>query len=487
MAENGPFSGRLFWLAGGLVALVSLAALAWIWRGGGIVLDGAGPARAAATETCDAHITAGSAYFPNLAQGLAESFLRTNGYDVAAPTAPTADSIAIVGLRESVQCTITLRAATSTQAFTDLGAGSADIALSMRPITDRDQAMLAGAGAGDFVRERALAEHLLAYDAVAIVAHSANTANEITVDLVRDIGAGLVTTWTPVSGVEAPLTLYVPIDGTSTSDYPNDLTPVRHPVLESMHERARALPTEGAILEAIRTDEGGVTAISGAFVGGMEGVRTIPLRNGPAAHAPTPEAVRSGAYPLMRRFFAYVRPDAMRDNAFVQRFVAFLQTDAAREAVVASGFYSPDIRGRAGEQTQVAGACIFGTLEAAAVAAATTGASRVGEPMRFDGNSLTLDAASQARIRELAASVAAQLENGATAVLIGHADTSGDADENRALALRRAIAAREAFEQAGVFGIVAESAGEQCFNRENASEDGRRANQRVELWIRPAS
>ncbi len=485
MSEHGPFGGRLFWIVGGLVAAVSLATLAFIWRAGGVALPGGAPLQVAAEE-CDAHVTAGSAYFPALGPSLTEEFLRSNGYDVASPIAPTPDTVQIVGRRGELQCTITLRAATSTEAFVDLGSGAAVVALSMRPITDRDQALLAGAGAGDFVREQALAEHLVAYDAVAIVAHGDNTVQEITVDLVRDIGAGLIANWTPVSGVNSPLTLYVPVDGTSPSDYPNDLTPVRHPVLETMHQRARALPTEGAVLDAIRADPSGVTAVSRAFVRDATGLRVIPMRNGPAAHAPNEEAVRSGAYPLMRRFFAYVRPSAMRDDAFAQRFVAFLQSDAAKQAILAAGFFPSDLRGRAGEDSQVAGDCIFGTLEAAAVAAATSGASRVGEPMRFDSASLDLDDASQTRVRELAAAVASQLTNGATAVLIGHADTSGSAPENRELALRRAIAVRQAFEEAGVFGLVAESAGEMCFNRENATEDGRRANQRVELWIRPA-
>jgi phosphate transport system substrate-binding protein len=486
MAEQGPLNGRTFWMAGGLVAVVSIAALAWIWRQGGVTLPGSAGV-AAATEVCDARVTAGSAFFPTLAQDLSTGFLTASGYEVSSPVQAAEDSIAITGRRADTQCTITLRAATSTQAFADLAAGTAEVALSMRPITDRDQAALAGAGAGDFVREQALAEHLLAYDAVAIVTHAANTTTEITVDQVRDIGAGLIGSWAPISGVDAPLTLYVPVDGTSPSDYPNDLTPVRHPVLESMHERATALPNEGAILAAIRADPSGVTAISSAFARDTTGIRVIPMRNGPAAHEPTLEAVRSGAYPLMRRFFAYVRPESMRSSVFAQRFIAFLESDAARETIMASGLFPPDIRSRAGQQSQVAGACIFGTLEAAAVAAATAGASRVGEPLRFEGNSLTLDTASLARVSELAGSVEAQLQAGATGVLIGHADTSGSAPENRQLALRRAIAVREAFERAGVFGLVAESAGEMCFNRENASEDGRRANQRVELWLRPAS
>jgi phosphate transport system substrate-binding protein len=483
MAEQGRAGGRLFWMAGGLLTVAALGALVWIWRSGGMPLPGAAPS--AAVEECGDRLSAGSAIAPRLARDLAAEFLRTNGYAVGPPVPAEPGEVRIVGLRGALQCSIAIKTTTSSDAFADLASGTAAAALSMRPITDRDQAMLAAAGAGDFIRERPLAEHLIAYDAVAVVVHTDNPMTDITIGQVRDIGAGLVTSWEALNGATTPLTLYVPVDGTSPSDYPNDLTPVRHPLLETMHQRAKALPDEAAVLEALRADPVGVTALSAAFVPGVEGVRALPMRNGPSVQPPTPEAVRSGAYPMMRRFFAYVRPAAMRESVFVQRFVAFLGSDAARNVVTAAGFYPPGLRD--GDRAQVAGDCMFGTLEAAAVAAATAGASRVGEPFRFVERGMELEPASLARLQELSATVAAQLEQGATAVLIGHADTSGEAESNRALALRRAIVAREAFESAGVFGVVTESAGEMCFNRENATVEGRRSNQRVELWIRPAS
>lgn len=81
--------------------------------------------------------------------------------------------------------------------------------------------------------------------------------------------------------------------------------------------------------------------------------------------------------------------------------------------------------------------------------------------------------------------LAEQIAQGATAVLVGHTDIRGDAERNRQVGLRRAIAARNAFESRGVMGLVTESAGESCIGAENVTESGRRANQRVELWVRP--
>ncbi|MBL8549068.1 MAG: substrate-binding domain-containing protein [Hyphomonadaceae bacterium] len=486
MAEReGSGVGRaVVWVASAL-AIAGIAAMVWMWRGGGVQLEPTAEARAP-VEECSATISGATAMAPRLAPEIAAAFLSQNGYSIERNE--TVEGVRhIVGARGALRCSISIRASSSTQGLRDLGEGKTLIALSQRPITQRDIALLRAANAGDFAAERTQAEHVVAFDAYTVAVNAANPVRSITVDAVRDIALGVAPDWSSVGGDAAAFTLYTPIDGVGPEDYPNDLIQRPNPVWQDARLRARVLANESDAVAALARDPAGIGFISGAFVAGDPGVRALALAAGGPPQSPSADNVRAELYPLARRLFVYVRPNDMRSNTFVQRFVAFFSSPAAFDIIDKAGFVALRPESRMSRVAATLSGCRFGTAEYAALISATNGATRMPVELTFEPNTLRLDEEARHFVSENAETLRERLRTGGRIVLVGHTDYTGETAKNRALALRRALAARAAFERQGLFGIEVESAGEQCPSGDNDTPEGRLQNRRVEIWLKAQS
>lgn len=479
MTGEGNWLRPLSMALGGLLALVSIGGMVWIWLGGGIAIA---PVKAAPVEECGVRLSGASALTVRLAPALVRGFLERGGYEVSGGERAEPE-VEIVGLREGLQCSVRVVRSVSVQGFADLAAGESLIAFSQKPIAAPELEALQAAGAGDFQADQALAEHLIAYDALAIVVNSSNPVPDLRVDDVAAISVGLLKNWDYYIQQDLPLTLYGPKDGTAPDDYPNDIVPMRTPIFEAMQQRTTVFDTEEQAAAAVVADPGAFGFFSAAFLENQAGLRVLPIRSSGVAHAPTPENVRDRRYPIIRRMFAYVRPADMRSNTFAQRFLEFVTSPEAAPIIAAAGFTpAPPKLGAADPQSQLS--CLQGTAEAASIASAVRGAYRLGDPLQFAPDSVELMPESRGKAGAAAVELAKRLQEGAVVTVIGHSDVSGDADKNRAIGLRRALVVRDALEQAGVYGLAVESAGEMCPAFESESEEGRQRNQRAEIWVR---
>lgn len=475
-------TGLVVWVLGGLVALVSVAAMAWMWRSGGVRLERS--AQSPSVEECGAVLSGSTAMAARLAPVIVTGFLQSSGYAVTTE-APSPSETRVIGSRGNFRCSVSIVMSTTTQGLHDLAEGRTLIAMAQRPMTLRDIEMLRAAGAGDFAAERALAEHVVAFDAYSVVVHDSNPVRAMSLDYVREVGLGARDNWRQVGGPDAPIVTYAPIDGVGPEDYPNDLIQRANPVWQSARERGRVYPHEAAVVEALAQDPAGVGFFSAAFLRDAPNLRALEVATvGPAA-APTAANVRAELYPLARRLFVYVRPADMRSNSFAQRFVSYFRSPAAFDLIDEAGFVALRPESRMSAVASTLSGCRFGTAEYAALMSATQGAQRLPVELRFEG--MRLDPAARDYVAQNAASLRDRMRAGSSVILIGHTDISGDLSDNRALALRRAIAVRTAFEAHGLFGLVVESAGEQCPTGDNDTPEGRERNRRVEIWLRSAA
>jgi phosphate transport system substrate-binding protein len=479
MAERTEINRTLLWALALVLVALSAVAIYWITFAGGVRRADA-PARYA--EECGVGIGGSYVLTHALAGDLVAAFLQQRGYAVGPPTPGDDGATQIVGVRGELACTIRIRTMDSTQAFDELGAGRIAVALSQRFVHDRDAVRVAGAAAADFEAERGKAETVIAVDAPAVIVNPANAVKEIPVEAIREIAIGRLVNWRGLGGSDAPIALYFHRDGTSATDFPNDSVTIRNPIVESLNERATLLATDADIIAAVARDPNAFGIVSSSFLAEGAPVHTVGLQVAGRIYTPSLEALRSKTYPLMRRLFLYVRPGD-RGQAFVEQFIAFATSPAAQPLYERNGVVA---KPRAAEPTLDARGCLHGTAETAAVAAVTHGARRVDPPLHFEAQSVALSPESAGQIAALGNSVRNEIAAGATLVLIGHADAIGRAEANRALAMRRALVARDAFEAQGVFGAIVESAGEMCLVKDNMTEGGRRTNQRVEVWLRPA-
>lgn len=471
------------WLPG-LLAVFALAGASW-WGALGPWGNGGGRGLLS-IEECGIRISGSSVMVDTVMPDLVSAFLAQSGYDSVEAPRLTDTGFIGVGKRGTVACTLQVVASSSYEGLGDLASGSARIALAGRPINDRDVARLAAAGAGDFAADRVLAEHVVAIDPVAVIVNRSNSAREISTDQIRDIALGVTRRFGALGGPDGPINLYLSSDGNLPHDFPNDTVTTRHPAFETIGERAKLFPRDRDLMAPLRADPNGLAFLSLSLLPPDHDFKILQVRAGPNAQAPSVAAAQSRQYPIIRRLFLYVRPQSMQDDPFVQRFIAFASSEAGRAIFLRHNFAPPPQTSRNGLDLAPP-RCLLGTAEANAVGIATRGAARIDRPLQFEPDSLELTAESKASLDRLAETLREVFSSGGTATLIGHSDAAGEPQRNREVALRRAIAVREALERKGVFGLTAESAGEMCHIAENSTDAGRHQNQRVEIWIRRAA
>ena len=467
----------------GIIAAVAI--MAWYWRNGGAQVFAS---RSNEIEECDVVLSGSSTVGLELAPALVSDFLARGGYEVEPIAREDRNLIRITGRRGDYRCNVRVRTSESTNGFRDLADGAALIAMSSRPITPAEIERMREIGVGDFESERALAEHAIAHDAVAVIVHADNPATEVAIDQVRRIAIGIAENWIDYGGPNAPIRIYAPLELAGADDYPNDLVRSTARFWGDAASRSYFRPADddAAAIEAVARDPNGLGFVSAAFRRDGQRVRDLRINAGGVAAAPTRSALSSRSYPIVRRVFFYVRPADMRENQFASAFVAYAASAEAFARIEEKGFIA--LRREAVAEADFVRqiGCRLGVPEAATLARVLRGATRSETILRFHANTPEFDAAAASDIERIAPELAAEIGAGGQVMLVGHSDIEGASTANRALALERALAARAAFEARGVFGMQVESAGEMCPVADTESAAGRRLNRRVEIWVRSA-
>ncbi len=472
-------------LAGGTatlcVALASAFVLAWLVFHGGAVSGAQRSAAARALEECDLTLVSTPVAARALAPELAAHFLLRYGYVVERAARRADGTGEIVGVRGGRRCTVRVRPGGADRALRALAVGEADIVLAARRISAGEIRALEAAGAGALAPVRQDAERLVGVEVLALAVHPSNPVAEISFGAARALSAGEIARWSEIGGPDAPV--LVQIDQESLAQ----IAP-RETVPEEPSPAPRFTPhaTQRDVVNAIAATPHAVGLLSALLLEGA-GVRALEIGLAGARAAPTRENVARQAYPFSRPLFAYARPADARADALTRSFLAFLAEPAALDRIDAAGFVAPG-PGRTLQAASLAlsTSCAFGVAESAALAKRLEGADRLPNAVMFSSATTALSPDQQAQVARLAAVLRGRLSEGAGVILVGHSDDVGEARRNRALGLERANALRAALEDAGVLGVEVESAGEMCPLDDNATDTGRNANRRVEIWVRPA-
>lgn len=464
---------------------VGLAAGAyWLWTQ---TFAGGAPAtsaRSAAAEACGYRLTGSNTIGERLAPALLAGLLTSEGYEARPPEAIAPEEVRVAGARGDRRCTLTVVSHGSSEAFEALLTNAAQIGMASRHITAREIEALKVAGAGDFAAEAAIAEHVIALDGIAIIAHPSNPVSTLSLLEVKRAFLRDVTDWGALGAPAGPIQLYARDDVSGTFQFFHEQVLEEDARWAAAAPAARRFSSSSELVAAVAADPKALGFVGAAYV--TPEVKALAISAGGPAHLPTPSAVRAETYPISRRLYLYARPQVMRDTAFARSFVSFAKSAAAYDIVERLGFISLRPVGQGGPaavSSEAQEACKEGSAEASAYHTAVMGAERLDSVIRFIAASDTLDSLARDDIGRAAPAIEAALREGARVSLIGHSDDAGDAAVNRRLALDRAETVRTAFERAGLFGLQIESAGEMCPVADNATESGRRANRRVEIWV----
>ena len=203
--------------------------------------------------------------------------------------------------------------------------GTTEIANSSRSIKDAEKAK---------VRDRFSVlpvETAVAKDGVAFYVHESNPVAQLTVQQLKAIYVGDVTSWKEVGGKDEPIVVFSRENSSGTYVF------VKENVLgnEDYAASAQTLPGTAAVVNAVSREAKGIGYGGAAYAKGVKELKIVG-KDG-RGYLPTAENVKTGAYPLSRPLFMYTRGKPQGDaKAFLEYCLS-----AEGQAVVTQVGYFP--------------------------------------------------------------------------------------------------------------------------------------------------
>jgi phosphate transport system substrate-binding protein len=383
--------------------------------------------------------------------------------------------------------TILVSSTTSGNGFDLIEAGKIDVSMASRRIRPEEARAIRNAGGGNMVSPSQ--EHVIAVDSLVLITHPDNPVKSLTQAQVADIYAGRITNWSEVGGADLPILATTLPEGSGTRS-----------VFESriFGDSGSAISADITVVatnpdasQFIDENIGGLAYVSFAFQRGGNPLTIV--NNCGIAMRPDAFSARTEEYALQRRLYAYTREDTVTEAT--QDFLSYVKSVDADNQITKAGFigFAVDRRDQSldGQRARALLAPVDDPYEAGFMRdmlAQMVDYDRLSTTFRFRSGSSNLDERAAIDKQRLITYLEAQPE-GTEIVFVGFTDAIGEFDGNLSLSQRRAALVEEEFSKVAGdrlpnvrfssvgFGEVSPSA---C----NDTEDGRRINRRVEVWIK---
>lgn len=165
---------------------------------------------------------------------------------------------------------------------------------------------------------------IIARDGLAIVVHSTNPIQELTVDQIRDLFSGKLTNWSQVGGSDRVVRPITREEGSGTREAFEKL------VMKKTRISRKALTQEsnGSVKELVRHDPAAVGYMSLGLVGTE--IKSVRI----AGVQPTSENVLNGSYTLVRPFL-FIAEKQPRPQT--QKFLDFVLSDQGQRLLEKEG------------------------------------------------------------------------------------------------------------------------------------------------------
>ncbi len=333
-------------------------------------------------------------------------------------------------------------------------------------------------------------EFLLALDSRVLIAGDKNPVRDLSIEEIEGVLSGDLRSWENLGGGNSAVTLHL-LEGdkpalfyqkvSGSPDGPLAADTVFHPNAQELIASVRADRSALGLLDRVQVQRDGADMMSIRKACGL-------------MSEPSNFDLKINNYPLSRPVLAYAAEENLHPVA--GDFLQWTKTDAAQSVLEDTGFASARLQRMKIQDMGIA------LIHAAAVEPDFSGdefssmmrelrrADRLSITFRFDNASSNLDAESVLNIRDLASRLRNSEFDGLELLLVGFADSVGDAGHNTRLAQQRAEAVQEvlanefAADGLSEFNIQALSFGEQMPLDCNDTDEGRASNRRVEVWVR---
>ena len=395
----------------------------------------------------------------------------------------------IIDAQGALYAAITLGTGRSDLAFSALETGDASIGISSRRPTAEERNRLLQLGKGDLTS--AAQEHVLGLDGLAVVVNPDNPIRALAIDEISDIFAGNIRNWRALGGPDARINVYRGDAQTGATQMFNTL--VMAPTRRSLTATAFIKPDGNSVSTSVEDDRYGIGLTN---MVDMQNTKPLSLVSVCGQVSSLSEfLIKTEEYPLSRRMFAYANSGNMPAKA--AEFLAYITSDEAQSVVEQAGYVSQSVdvaslndQGRRLAHALLAERDLTSLTRLQDMVTSLQDAEQLSLTFRFLTGSVTPDNRAVSGIARLADRVRKGDFNGKQLMIVGFADSSGAISESQRLSQARADSVRDLL----VGAVGDENAGNVQFTSIgygklfpvgcNETQGGRRANRRVEIWVR---
>ena len=382
---------------------------------------------------------------------------------------------------------ILVNSTTSSRGFDELLANEIEIGMASRRIRPEEVRELRADGAGNMISPAQ--EHIVAVDSLLMVTNPANPIEALSAEQVRQIFTGAVINWSEVGGSDLPVVVINRPEGSGT----------RSVFEERLFGDADLATSDDAIIadsnedavQAVMENEGAISFVSYAFRRDANAVTLI--NDCGIAVEPSAFSARTEEYPLQRRLYLYSREDTLTQEG--RDLLAFATSANADPVIGKAGFIGfavdrreQSLEGRRARALLDPNADAYEAGFMRQMLGQMADFDRLSTTFRFRTGSSQLDERGRIDKARLIDFLETQ-PDGTEIMMVGFTDSVGQFDGNLNLSAQRAAqVAAELLDTAGDrlsnISVTSRGFGEIAPSGCNDTEEGRRINRRVEVWIK---
>jgi phosphate transport system substrate-binding protein len=182
-------------------------------------------------------------------------------------------------------------------------------------------------------------EFVVARDGIAVIVHPKNPVKNLTLDQLRQIFLGEIDNWKTVGGLKKPVVLLSREFNSGTHIFFKEHVLRRGNAKgrEEFSPAALLLPSSQAIADEVANNENAVGYYGMGYLSSRQKVVAVAKDGQSPFLEPTPENVKSGAYPISRPLYLYTKGQPV---GMLKEFIDFVFSPEGQEIVKKTDFVS---------------------------------------------------------------------------------------------------------------------------------------------------
>ena len=217
---------------------------------------------------------------------------------------PLVEAEAEVFKKEMPDITVEVNQLGSSAGIKDAINGTVEIGISSRDLKEKEL-------------ESGIKEKPIAYDGMSVIINNENPVQNLTMEQIRDIYTGKITSWKEVGGEDTPIVLVSREDGSNS---------------EEISPQAQISDGSGSIKTMVAGNKNAIGYISFSYVD--DSVHAVSIDG----VKPTAENVQNKKYKLSRPFLLVYKEENLNENS--KKFIDFIMSKEGQEIVEEDGLIS---------------------------------------------------------------------------------------------------------------------------------------------------